>query len=523
MLFNVFLALLAAFEPFVVGSPWDLRSLRRFHRNRSNDQCDAHKIVTSGYPRIEGPRTLDDRIVIVGAGIGGVHMASLLKDRGYKNVIILEQRPEIGGKAYSRFYRGVWNEFGTVFFSDIYDQTAKLIQQYTPSFRIKSKSTSSVRLNDYEETSWRSLLIQNTRETNAQVALRRIIAQLDKYERIHRCLFGNYSSELMPRPTPDVMYEIRGTVLEFLQRNDLMLLAPYFRVYLTTNGYGYINETAAVYGLMWVPPVVIRGTFTPTNGFSILEGGFQVIVNEIAKQRNLDIRLGVDVVQIQRRNGPSGVFVTYRSKESPAVLTDRFDFLILSPAMNSLIDIVDFRPKELNIFKNLVNANYVTSLVESDIGRRTRDPQVYFNQEIEQLSYSMYASISFYHAKNNITGDDYRLGIRENGPDGGPQETTMYYQYGLENPWAKDIDLMIQSKLFTILKRFDKTNPRVLEQTKWGYYFPRFPAQAADRGYLWDILDMQGRFNTWYIGSSVCFESFESVIEYNNLLMRLKH
>lgn len=327
----------------------------------------------------------------------------------------------------------------------------------------------------------------------------------------------------MPRPTPDVMYEIRGTVLEFLQRNDLLLLAPYFRVYLTTNGYGYTNETAAIYGLMWVPPPVIRGTLTPENGFWLLEGGFQVIVKEIAKQRNLDIRLGVDVVQIQRKNGPSGVYVTYKPKGSPAVLTDRFDFLILSPAMNSLFDIVDFHPKELNIFNNLVNANYVTSLVESDIGRRTRDPQVYFNQEIDQLSYSMYASISFYHAKNNITGDDYRLGIRENGPDGRSQETAMYYQYGLENPWAKDIDSMIQSKLFTILKRFDKTNPRVLEQIKWGYYFPRFPPPAADRGYLWDILDMQGQFNTWYIGSSVCFESFESVVEYNNLLMKLKH
>nr|XP_034309233.1 uncharacterized protein LOC117683655 isoform X2 [Crassostrea gigas] len=114
--FHAFLALLAAFGPFVVGSPWDLRTLRKFQRNRSNDQCKAHKIVTSGYRRIRGPRTLDDRIVIVGAGIGGVHMASLLKDRGYRNVVILEQRPEIGGKAYSRFYRGVWNKFGTVFF-----------------------------------------------------------------------------------------------------------------------------------------------------------------------------------------------------------------------------------------------------------------------------------------------------------------------------------------------------------------------------------------------------------------------
>lgn len=75
-------------------------------------------------------------------------VCALLQDRGYRNVVILEQRPEIGGKAYSQFYRGVWNEFGTVFFTDIYDQTAKLIEKYTPDFRIKSKSTSSVMQND---------------------------------------------------------------------------------------------------------------------------------------------------------------------------------------------------------------------------------------------------------------------------------------------------------------------------------------------------------------------------------------
>ena len=37
------------------------------------------QVVTFGYPRIKGPRTFDDRIVIVGGGMGGVHMASLLK------------------------------------------------------------------------------------------------------------------------------------------------------------------------------------------------------------------------------------------------------------------------------------------------------------------------------------------------------------------------------------------------------------------------------------------------------------
>ena len=39
-------------------------------------------------------------------------------------------------------------------------------------------------------------------------------------------------------------------------------------------------------------------------------------------------------------------------------------------------------------------------------------------------------------------------------------------------------------------------------------------------GRLWDVFSVQGRSRTWYIGSSVSFESIRSVMEYNNLQVR---
>ena len=39
-------------------------------------------------------------------------------------------------------------------------------------------------------------------------------------------------------------------------------------------------------------------------------------------------------------------------------------------------------------------------------------------------------------------------------------------------------------------------------------------------GRLWDIFSMQGKYRTWYLGSSVCYESVKSVMEYNKLIMR---
>ncbi|XP_062601043.1 uncharacterized protein LOC134262689 [Saccostrea cucullata] len=480
-------------------------------------------MITTGYPAISGPKSVNDRIAVVGGGISGVHMASLLKEKGYKNIKIFEMRNEVGGKAYSRLRRGVYNEFGTIFLTDIYDQVANMVKRYTPRSRIKSKGLSSIMVREFEFSTWRALLAQNTGERTREAARRRIQEAVERYDRIHTCLFGNYSFELMPRPTPEVMRQIQGTVQDFLERHDLMLLAPYFRTYLTADGYGFINDTAAIYGMAWVPPAVIQGTFTPENGFWILDGAFQAIVIETAKQNQLNVHLEANVERIKRLPGPGGIQITYSTRDHPSVETEHFDFLVLSPAMNSLLNIVDFNAKERHLFSRLYNSNFVTTLIESDNGIRGNDPQVYYNDAVDQDDYPVFASFNFYHAKNNITGENHRLGIRENGPDKNPQETQLYYQTGFADPFAKDVDIMIQSKLVSHLKKFRKSNPRVLEQTKWGYYFPRFSGEDIARGYIWDVLDMQGQFNTWYIGSSVCFESMESVLEYNNLLMSIFH
>ena len=46
---------------------------------------------------VNGPNGNDSRIGIVGAGAGGVHMAYLLKQKGFTNVTILEKSNRVGG------------------------------------------------------------------------------------------------------------------------------------------------------------------------------------------------------------------------------------------------------------------------------------------------------------------------------------------------------------------------------------------------------------------------------------------
>ena len=60
-----------------------------------------------------------------------------------------------------------------------------------------------------------------------------------------------------------------------------------------------------------------------------------------------------------------------------------------------------------------------------------------------------------------------------------------------------------------------------LRKHKVWKYFPHFSTDDAADGILWDILELQGKYKMWYIGSSVSFESLKSVIEYNKLLLSL--
>ena len=114
------------------------------------------------------------------------------------------------------------------------------------------------------------------------------------------------------------------------------------------------------------------------------------------------------------------------------------------------------------------------------------------------------------------------MGLKENvDPDGSKYETSIYLQFGKGNPWNPDVDSYIQRLIGKHLQDFNKAKPQVVDQVKWGYYFPNFPPEAITGGALWDILDMQGQYNTWYIGSSVFFESLESVFEYNHLILKL--
>ena len=68
-------------------------------------------------------------------------------------------------------------------------------------------------------------------------------------------------------------------------------------------------------------------------------------------------------------------------------------------------------------------------------------------------------------------------------------------------------------------KGFNATDIEFLDTITWQYFYKWAPHELA-QGNHWKVFDIQGTNRTWYAGSSVCFESVKSVMEYNKLLLR---
>ena len=82
------------------------------------------------FPSIPGPSP-SDRVCIVGAGPSGIHMALMLKRRGYTDLTIYEKTGRVGGKSYDINYRGVPNPLGTSFLEPSYfDNFVPLAREY---------------------------------------------------------------------------------------------------------------------------------------------------------------------------------------------------------------------------------------------------------------------------------------------------------------------------------------------------------------------------------------------------------
>ncbi|XP_021361056.1 polyenoic fatty acid isomerase-like isoform X2 [Mizuhopecten yessoensis] len=480
----------------------------------------------TSFPKIKGPKSKHDRIAIIGAGPSGIHMAYKLKKEGYTNVTVFERNRYIGGKSRTLYHRGVPHEMGTVYTQPDYTEIYRLVNEFDAGHLLPMPSP-TVWVNNKKhpipitslQNSIRVLMRLRPDITNTTVAAGILQQAIRKYLGLHIGMFGTYEGELMPRPCDAILSKINMTFLDFLKVHQIEALKGMFMSAMTAQGYGHVDEISTLYGMMWMTPRFLEEIVKPPlpevkSVVKILSKGFQFLWAEISRITNLNVKLSSPVTKVLRLR--NGFLVIYR--DCGNLRKERFDFIITSPTMKFMSNVIKFDPDVRELFRRTFNYYYTTTLADTDYGvNRGKSPQDYyaFNMNSKENN-SVWVHRDSYSSLNYITGENYTNGLFTDGPDGKYIQSSVYYQFSKRSsPWQT----LTQKLKDHILNVERSTKIKIIHRIKWSY-FPRYSVSDMASGILWDIFEKQGAHNMWYIGSSVSFESVKSVVEYNNLLLR---
>ena len=227
-------------------------------------------------------------------------------------VVIFERTGRVGGKCYDVDHDGMPHALAAILLDPNYyapDGLVPWLQQYgLADDIIKAKAQDGLWVtNSASDLGSKSSIGQYvlatistlTNSTSKQENVAFLIETLIRYVKLHRELFESYDGNLMRRPSEKVLRRIRGTVLQFLKRENLLALVPAFTFAQTVPGYGKLDEVAALYALIWTNPtsIVARALSVLLNAHKIpftaqsFKSGFESKVKAVAKMEKLDIRL----------------------------------------------------------------------------------------------------------------------------------------------------------------------------------------------------------------------------------------
>jgi hypothetical protein len=276
----------------------------------------------------------NDPVCVVGAGISGLSAAYRLKEKGY-SVKLFEKNNIVGGKLHAYRKDGiVWN-MGPVLFSDLYTKTFDLVKK----FDIKYDNHHYLDLAGYQPDTGATLpLPQIAKDPLAKEAWAR-------YQKIRK----SYTIETgLINANPELFV----STSEWLKVNKLEALLPYALFFLTAEGYGHVDDTAAIY---FVHLLDLAKDIAVD--FKLIPDGFDQIPFALAK--DLNVTLNAKVSKIDR--GEEGTKITYSTESGLITQECSSTILAFPPVLNQVNSIIsDLSDEENDILGQVKLTKYAT-------------------------------------------------------------------------------------------------------------------------------------------------------------------
>ncbi len=257
---------------------------------------------------------MSKRVVIIGAGIGGLTTAALLAQDGY-DVVVLEKADQVGGRAGQKKIDGFTFDTGPSWYlmPKVFERTFQLLGssvereleliKLTPAYKVFFENDDPITITGNSSTDMATF---EAIEPGAGDALKRYIDEgNDIYElSLRHFLYTNFTRlhELM---RPDILSRglrmirlaltpVHRHVAKYVRDQRLQQILEYPMVFLGSSPF----SAPAIYSLMSALDFK-EGVFYP-------KGGLYTIIERIEKRATMagvELRLGSEVIAIHSQNG----------------------------------------------------------------------------------------------------------------------------------------------------------------------------------------------------------------------------
>lgn len=410
------------------------------------------------------------RIAIIGAGASGLTAGWELKKMGYKNVVIYEKENQVGGKTFSFPYKNKNFEMGSMMFSR-FDETARLARKFKVPFQSFETKKFYLAGNAFVNP------FHYARQT---YSLPRILSAL---YRVKRMVATNHFYDNDFSKVDRKFYQNFGP---FSRKNKLEPIIKLFEPAITGLGYGYFEDTPAIYILKIMASMLDSSLFLSLvfNGrmTCYFPDGWLTLWQKVAAE--LDVRLNAKITEIRR--GENGIEIVNDGR------TEMFDELIITVPLNKVVNFLDLSAEEKELFEKTHFNHMISTLVECSASL----PQ------------------SFFFADNaHAVRIGHVLGVENYYPE---TNTGVLFQIVPADMKDEEIDATIKSDLKEQLNCEVK---RIVLKKDWEYFHH---AESTDllAGFYSKLYALQGKKNTYYLGGIFNFETVAHCEKYASQIIK---
>jgi hypothetical protein len=428
------------------------------------NDIEVEAVAQAGEPKVSSFLP----VCIVGAGLSGLTVADKLMNKGYK-VKIFEKSDRVGGKVNTFRKDGRVYNMGAAILSDYHVKTFEIIRKANiPYEKMAVQHNGGYEYNSGSRIGFPYL--DKDPET---------LAAFEKYRQI-RPKLNVEPGHLSVNP------ELFVATAEWLKKNDLLGLAKFATIFLTTEGYGSLRTTPALYFIHLMD--IVRDIKKPLYH---IPTGIDAIPNFMAKDK--DITLNSTITKIDRHGYYSTIRYTTRNRTKAQFCSSVV--LAFPPHSNNVSNLVSNLSEEekliLDEVKTTKYGSIASALTEIPFTAMSATlpptnppylgdgiPMIFFNQ-------TKGAFLSYHWIEGEYD----------------------------QAPTKVDADIF-ESKLKEV---FPKLNPGPGSQpalhTKTWEYFPHVTTESLKNGFYKKFDSIQGSKGLFYATPLMTFELMESTID----------